>query len=55
MPRVKVSSAASDRKPIDIEIARLRALDFEKLRDPLANYIQTTTARLPCPAIYCLQ
>jgi hypothetical protein len=32
MPRVKVGSAASDRKPIDVEIARLRALDVEKLR-----------------------
>jgi hypothetical protein len=32
MPRVKVGSAASDRKPIDVEIARLRALDVVKLR-----------------------
>jgi hypothetical protein len=32
MPRVKVGSAASDRKPIDVEIARLRDLDLGELR-----------------------
>jgi Protein of unknown function (DUF2924) len=32
MPRVKVSSAASDRKSIDVEIARLRDLDLKQLR-----------------------
>lgn len=32
MPRVKVGAPPSDRKPIDVEIAPLRALDVEKLR-----------------------
>ncbi len=32
MPRVKVGAAGSDRKPIDVEIARLRDLDIEALR-----------------------
>jgi hypothetical protein len=32
MPRVKVGAAASDRKLIDVEIARLRDLDLKALR-----------------------
>lgn len=32
MPRVKVGAAVSDRRLIDVEIARLRALDVEKLQ-----------------------
>ena len=32
MPRVKNSAARSDRKPLEVEIARLRDLDLEDLR-----------------------
>jgi Protein of unknown function (DUF2924) len=32
MPRVKVAAAGSDRKPIEIEVARLRDLDLGELR-----------------------
>lgn len=32
MPRVKVSAAGFDRKPIEIEVARLRDLDLGELR-----------------------
>lgn len=32
MPRVKVAAAEPDRRPIEIEVARLRDLDFGELR-----------------------
>ena len=32
MPRVKISAAESDRKPLEVEIARLRDLDLGELR-----------------------
>src|SRR4029078_12311589 len=45
MPRIKVSAARSDRKPTEVEVARLRDLDLGELR---ARW-QTVFGRRPLP------
>ena len=37
MPRIKIGSAPADRKPLDVEIARLRDLDVAELRSRWHN------------------
>ena len=48
MPRVKISRAGSDRRPIEIEVARLRDLDLGELR---ARW-HTVFGRRP-PSVIC--
>ena len=52
MPRVRIGPAESDRKTLDVEIARLRDLDVGALRNRWHTY-SGGEHPLTCPAISC--
>lgn len=55
MPRVKVGSAASNRRQIDVEIARLRDLDLKRLRSSWQTiFRKPPTATLPRHLLFAM-
>jgi hypothetical protein len=55
VPRVKVGSAASNRRQIDVEIARLRDLDLKRLRSSWQTiFRKPPTATLPRHLLFAM-